>query len=288
MYTTYTSVGTGSAGTFKLWNSHYGCRNLPPKVTYWKTDPISAQEVILDGFIADLYVNGTVTATVYIDSVAVSTQTITNTTTTGKSPASASIPTHASSRIVWCLRRGWNTRRRVTFNILIRSSRRVLKQNRYTSYVSPRHTFPTEVRLDNFSVDLNPLGNSVAASLYADNLLVSVNTFTGSARDRYVAKVPPETYCKQALVSFVATGTSNIAGGILSASGGTAGAVPGAMKIYGRGLQRCAGTRPRVELPGHLKSDAQRTLPPHLADDFKPRRVFATGTLMADSVVIAT
>lgn len=194
---TYTSVGPCY---FKLWRTYYDARNEPPKINYWRTDIESLEENICDAFDVDINPNGTVTATCYVDNVAITTATITTVSGGGTKRQSYTItlPEEQYGRTIYVAYTGTGLKHYKTWFHLRQ------EPDRWTSFVTSKYSGP-EHEYKVFRPELNCLGGTVLATATVDGTAVGTYTLTGSTRQSYTFSLPAQTFGRTVWASYQST-----------------------------------------------------------------------------------
>ena len=196
----YTNIGPNY---FKLWRTYYDARNEPPKINYWRTDIESLEENICDAFDVDINPNGTVTATCYVDNVAITTATITTVSGGGTKRQSYTItlPEEQYGRTIYVAYTGTGFKHYKTWFHLRQ------EPDRWTSFVTAKYSGP-EHEYKVFRPELNCLGGTVLATATVDGTAVGTYTITGSTRQSYTFSLPAETFGRTVWASYQAVSTA--------------------------------------------------------------------------------
>ncbi len=198
-YTTYTTTANADGnGMFQHWETRYDARNEPPKINYYKSDITSLEENICDAFDSDINPNGTVSATCFVDNVAVSTATLTG---TKRQSITSTLPEEQYGRTIFVTYGGTAFKLYKTWFHLRQ------EPDRWTSFVSTKQS-GDEHEWKVFKPEVNCLGNTVLATATIDGTAVSTHTLTGSTRQQYTFSLPLRGFGRTVWASY-ATGSGS-------------------------------------------------------------------------------
>lgn len=192
---TYTSVGPNY---FKLWKTYYDARNEPPKINYWRTDIQSLEENICDAFDVDINVGttGSCTATCFVDNTAVTTFTLTG--TSSRQSYTVTLPEEQYGRTIFVVYNGVMFKQYKTWFHLRQ------EPDRWTSFVTAKYS-GAEHEYKVFRPELNCLGGTVLATTTVDGTAISTHTITGSTRQNYTFSLPAQTFGRTVWASYQST-----------------------------------------------------------------------------------
>lgn len=200
-YTIYNAQGST---VFKLWDHNNGGRPEPPRVTSYVTDRFATREVWQREWMADMNVlNGTVTATVFVDEVAIMTSTLTGSgdpKPLGREVFRTAFPSEIYGEVVYVRYTSTNVFKHYkTWYIQEPQPDRLLFWE--TTYDTPNSNEVTKTWL----TEMHPLNGTVTGTLFIDGTAVMTNTFTGNKRYLYELGTPNLTVGKTLKVQFSST-----------------------------------------------------------------------------------
>lgn len=194
-YTTYTTTPNADGnGLFQHWDTHYDARNEPPKINYFRSDITSLEENICDAFDTDINPNGTVTATCFVDNVAISTSTLIG---GARQSITSTLPEEQYGRTIYVVYNGTAFKLYKTWFHLRH------EPDRWTSFVSDKQS-GDEHEWKVFKPEVNCLGNTVLATAYIDGTAVSTHTITGSTRQQYTFSLPVRVFGRTCWAAYAA------------------------------------------------------------------------------------
>lgn len=183
LYVLYTSTDPIE---FKLWGIQFEATNLPPDKDLEITEPEAGEERIMDAvdFEVDPGATGTLTTIVSVDCAPVGTYTSTGTC---RQSFTHSLPPETYGRTINATHTGnafkhWKT----WFHTR-------LEPDRWNQFNTDRES-GDEAWFHYFNNDINPLGNTVTATVIVDNTAVDTHTFTGTARQSHTFSFPADIY----------------------------------------------------------------------------------------------
>jgi len=174
-YCIYTATNTDVE--FKLWETRYTARNEPPRVTTFKTDYESLEENLVEAVDVDINPGGTTTQIAYIDNTAIQTNTITG---TSRQSYTFEIPINNYGRTVHAEYTGGPFKHYKTWWHLRK------EPDRWKNYQWGPEEFGEERWIKTWICVLNPLGNTVFGTVYADGVAITTGTFTGTNHESFV------------------------------------------------------------------------------------------------------
>lgn len=188
-HTVYNGVIGTATTRFKLWKTTMAARPEPPRTNTWQTDYQSLDENICDGVDVDINPNGTVTQTIFVDQVAVRTNTITGTRRQSYTIAfrTVSISGELFGRTIHANYVGSAFKHYKTWWHLRP------EPDRWNSFVSDRESME-EAICDGVDADIDCLSNTVLGTVMVDNVAINTFTYTGATRQSYTNAITNETY----------------------------------------------------------------------------------------------
>lgn len=180
-----------SGAGFKHYRTWFHLRQEPDRWTSFVTDKDIGDESIWDAVNYDINpLGGTALGTVYVGGTVVTTATVTGSVRTGGVLA---LPAETYGRSGWV---EWNSTLPTTrFKHYQTWFDKRPEPDRVTSFVTDRES-GNERWLDTWEVDINPLGGTTTATVFADNTAVWTFTMTGSSRHSQIGSIPADVYCR--------------------------------------------------------------------------------------------
>lgn len=178
-YTTYTS-----SITFQVFDTRYDARNEPAKINSYRSDTVSLEEQICDGFDVDINPNGTVTATVYVDNVAIQTSSFVG---VARQSFTVSLPREQYGRTLFAYFSG------AGFKLYRDWFHMRPEPDRWLTFVSPKQS-GDEHEWKVFKPEVNPLGGTLLATVTNEGVAIATFTLTGSQRLQYTFSLPVRTF----------------------------------------------------------------------------------------------
>lgn len=174
-YAIYTS--TSDSVEFKLWETQYTVENEPPKLTSLKTPVESLEEHLVEAVDFDVNPGGTCTVTAFVDNTAVQTSTIIG---TNRQSYTEEIPINEFGRTVYAIYSGGPFKHYKTWWHLRK------EPDRWENYQWGPEQYLEERLIKTWAVELDPLGQTVIGTFYADDVAILTQTFTGNGRKSHV------------------------------------------------------------------------------------------------------
>jgi len=172
------STSTSDSLRIKPFNGWFSARPEPPRINSYKSDIESLDEHIIDAFDVDMNPNGTATAVVYIDNVAVSTFTFTGTNQQSYTRNLIEYPNEIYGRTMYVTYTGSGFKHFKTW------WHRRPEPDRWTSYDTTTFTYPSENYIKTWVATINAMG-TCTATLYLDNVATQTATLTGTHKQVY-------------------------------------------------------------------------------------------------------
>lgn len=189
-YTTFTS-----AIQFQVFDTRYDARNEPAKINDYRSDTVSLEEQICDALDADINPNGTVTATIYVDNVAIQTSSFIGTT---RQSFTVALPRELYGRTLFAYFTGSG------FKLYKSWFHMRPEPDRWLTYVAPKQS-GDEHEWKVFKPEINPLGGTVLATVTNEGTAIATFTLTGSERLQYTCSLPVRTFGRTIWVGYSGT-----------------------------------------------------------------------------------
>lgn len=185
-----------SAGiNFQVFDTHYDARNEPAKINDFRSDTVSMEETICDALDCDINPNGTVTATTYIDNVAIQTDTFVG---ASRQSYTTSLPREQYGRTLFTYFTG------AGFKLYRAWFHQRPEPDRWLNFVAPKQS-GDEHEWKVFKPEVNPLGGTVLATVTNEGTAIATYTLTGSERLQYTFSLPVRVFGRTIWAGYSAT-----------------------------------------------------------------------------------
>lgn len=169
---------------FQVFDTHYDARNEPAKINDFRSDTVSLEETICDALDCDINPNGTVTATVYIDNVAIQTSSFVGAT---RQSFTVALPREQYGRTLFAYFTG------AGFKLYRSWWHQRPEPDRWLNFVAPKQS-GDEHEWKVFKPEVNPLGGTVLATVTNEGTAIGTYTLTGSERLQYTFSLPVRVF----------------------------------------------------------------------------------------------